>query len=314
MRQVALLMRQWPQRSHQELNALCETRLLMPGADLSGDFFRTFNSDVGILCSTYLDDITEALLDALPGLRLIAHFGTWRGTLTPFVERGIRVADSGPAGAGEAADFALAQLLAVRRRLMQPLIEAGPKRTLDQGLAASVSGLSVGLMGLDAVAGELAKRCRALDMRVLCWVPDDAGVPACAYVPAGAESLPSLEALVHESDALTLHGAAAATLLSAALLDQCRRDAVIVNVTDPALIDEPALIGALREYRIGGAALDVCHDAEALAQCPNTLLTPQLATNTIQAHLHMAERVIANVDAFLRNECLPDELLGTESL
>jgi phosphoglycerate dehydrogenase-like enzyme len=300
VRAVALLTRQWPQPGHAALSALCETRMLMPGADLSGDFFRTFNRDVTILCSSFLDDLNEALIDALPALELIAHFGTWRHPTEPLRERGIRVTDTGAAGADEAADFALTQLLAIRRRLTQPLPETGAKRTLDQGLAPSVHGITVGLGGRDAVATALAVRCRALGMHVLDWAPDD-----CGPLP-GVERLESIEVLAARCDAISLHGPGDAPLLTADAIAQCRRDTVVINATDARLIDEVALIDALRDYRIAGAALDVCRDAASLTACPNTLLTPQLATNTPRARDAMAERVVANVSAYLAGSTPPN--------
>jgi hydroxypyruvate reductase len=303
MRQVALLTRQWPQASHAILNELCETRMLMPGAELSGDFFRTFNSDVTILCTSFLDEISTELVDALPGLRLVAHVGTWRGPQAPFAERGLCVADSGPAAAGEAADFVLTQLLAACRRTTLPLPESGAKRTLDQGLARSVSGLKVGLAGYDAVAAELARRCRALDMQVQCWSLEADALPG--WLPRTER----LEWLASWCDVLSLHGASGEALVTPTLLAQCSRDAVLVNATDPRLIDEPALIEALHDYRLAAAALDVCGNEQALARCPNVLLTPQLATNTMTARQQLAERVIANIRAWLAGQPLPDQVI-----
>jgi hydroxypyruvate reductase len=303
MRQVVLLTRQWPQASHAVLNALCETRMLMPGAELSGDFFRTFNSDVTILCTSFLDEISLELVDALPGLRLVAHVGTWRGPQAPFAERGICIADSGPAAAGEAADFVLTQLLAACRRMTLPLPESGAKRTLDQGLGRSVSALKVGVAGYDAVAAELARRCRALDMQVQCWSP------ASEVLPGWLHRAERLESLASWCDVLSLHGTSREALVTPALLAQCSRDTVIVNATDRRLIDEPALVEALQDYRLGAAALDVCTDEQALVRCPNVLLTPQLATHTMTARQQLAERVIANIRAWLAGQPLPDRVI-----
>lgn len=299
-RQVALLTRQWPQAAHARLAERCETRLLMPDADVSSDFFRTFNEDVTILCSSFLDDVDAALLDALPALRLIAHLGTWRRPLTAFTSRGIRVADTGDAGAAEAADHALTLLLAAARGLNEPLPETGARRTLDQGLGYSAAGMSVGLLGVDAVAAELAQRCTALGMRVHYWSPDKATLPQPAVRAADPASL------VHERGAVSLHGHAE---LDATLLAQCAPHTVVVNVAAPALLDETALAGALRDYTIGGAGLDVCADPARLAQCPRCIVTPQLATNTLAARIAMADRVVDNVRAFLEGAALPDPVL-----
>jgi glyoxylate reductase len=306
MRHVALLMRQWPQSRHAMLAQWCETRLLVPGAAIDDTFFRTFNQDVTILCSSFLDDVSDALIDALPGLSLVAHFGVWRGQAARLTERNIRLTDSGAAGADEAADFALTQLLAIRRRLTQPLLEAGSKRTLDQGLAESVADLRLGLVGVDAVAIELARRCNALGMTVRAWSPQQAGVGT------GIEFGATIEELAADCDALSVHGTGDGPVMTAEVLTHCHPRTVIVSQSDPRLIDENALIAALEAYRMGGAALDVCHDEQRLVACPNTLVTPRLATNTMRARLAMAERVLANIRAFVDGEPLPDEVVQSE--
>lgn len=296
MREVIMLMRQWPQPDHETLNDLCETRLLMPGADLKDPFFRTFNQDVSILCSTFLDEIDEALLDNLPSLKLVAHFGRWHGSRAMLEARGIELVDTGDAGADEAADFALTQVLIARRRVGLPLIETGHKRTLDQGLGSSVQGIRLGLLGFDAVAGELAKRARALGMPVVAWTPGDQALPE------GIERAASREDLAAQVDAVSVHADAwdaDAPPVDDLFLNACGRETVLVNVTDAALVDEAALLHILKDYELGAAALDVVRDAALLEGCPNLIVTDRLATNTMLGRRAMAQRVIENVRGFL---------------
>ncbi len=307
MRHVALLTRQWPQPNQQQLNERCETRLLVRGTDLDGDFFRTLNRDVSILCSSFLDPVGDALLDALPGLKFIAHFGRWHAPIEPLRARGIRLADTGAAGAAEAADFALTQLFAAMRRTAQPLIEHGDFRTLDQGLAPSINGMTIGLAGFDATALALAARCRALGMPVRCWLPAS---NAHMRLPGSIERATSMLDLAAGCDAISLHGTAGdGPLVTADVLVACPLHSVIVNVTAAALVDGSALIEALSDYVIGGAALDVHSDSPVLTQCPNLLLTPRLATNTAPARTEMAARVVTNILAWLDDRPPPDELI-----
>ncbi len=296
MRPVALLLRQWPQPEHQALAAFCETRLLMPGADVQADFFRDFNKDVSILCSSLLDTLDTALLEALPNLRLVAHLGQWQGDSALLEARGIQLLDSGDAGMDEAADFALTQILVARRRFGLPLLETGAKRTLDQGLGSSVRGICLGLLGFDAAAAALAQRAQALQMQVCCWTPAD------NQLPTGITRLATREALARQADAISLHqgvSTSPAPVVDDIFLAACKTDAVLVNITDSRLINEEALVHHLRDYGLGAAALDVCEDPALLAGCPNLVVTERLATNTAQARTAMAQVLVQGIQRYV---------------
>jgi len=296
MRPVALLTRQWPQEAHKALSEHCETRFLMPATDLSAEFFRAFNKDVNILCTSFLDRVDPELIRSLSGLKLIAHFGRWPvSSVSPSTvsSSGLIASDTGDAAAEEIADYALTLLLAVTRRMTQPLHTSEAQRTLDQELGFSLRGRTVGFLGFDASALELVKRLAALGIdSIYSAVKPDPDADA-----ANLKYFDSPSTVLDIADAVSLHHGT--YRLDQNLLGHCRPDSVILNLTDPDLIDEPALAQALKDRRIAGAGLDVWRDTLLLQNCPNTLLTPRLATNTLRARLEMAYRVVENIKIFL---------------
>jgi phosphoglycerate dehydrogenase-like enzyme len=148
---------------------------------------------------------------------------------------------------------------------------------------AQLQGATLGLVGLGSIGGEIARRARALGMRVLAVRrhPDrhDGGL---ADVQWGPEELPRL---LEASDWVVLAApltAATRGLIGAEALRRMRPDAVLVNLGRGALVDEPALLSALRAGRIAGAALDVFAEEPLPAESPlwdlpQVLITPHVS-------------------------------------
>ncbi len=304
MRPVALLTRQWPQAAHKALATLCETRYLMPDTDVSADFFRAFNKDVNILCLSFLDDINPKLIKALPGLQLITHVGPWHRfevgsdpcatvSLENAIPQNIQVCDSGDAAIGEMADYGLALLLSVTRRMNQPLHSAPTERTLDQELGRSLHGRTAGFLGIDHIALELAERLAVVGIESIYAAPR----PDAQADGANLKYFDNPATVLDLADAVSLHDIE--YRLDESMLAHCRHDCVIINLIDASLIDEAALVDALKNHRIAGAGLDVSRNIQLLHNCPNLVLTPRLSTNTLQARLEMTYRVVENIKMFL---------------
>jgi phosphoglycerate dehydrogenase-like enzyme len=194
--------------------------------------------------------------------------------------RGLPVAGPGPAGARDAAEHALLLALAGLRCL--------PAARAEQ---------TVGLYGLDPVARTLAVLVSALEARVIAW----SGAAA-----ADADWPPRVERAQHRYEALAAADVVSLHLpptpdqrhvVSRETLRLLRRDAILVNVSSPELIDEVSLYQALANGRLGGAALDGLADAAAaqpLLGLPSTLITPRLAYATSAAIEELAAAAMAN--------------------
>jgi phosphoglycerate dehydrogenase-like enzyme len=178
--------------------------------------------------------------------------------------------------------FALARKLnlardaQIERRWTQNELWGGTPAFLE------ITGSSLGLIGLGAVGGAIATRARALGMTVRAAVRKPREDPAPAHEVWPISRLPELAAI---SDWLVLaapHTRATTGILSREVIARLRPQALVVNVGRGALVDEPALIEALEQGRIGGAALDVFAEEPLPSQnplwrFPNVIVTPHVS-------------------------------------
>jgi phosphoglycerate dehydrogenase-like enzyme len=186
------------------------------------------------------------------------------------------------------AEHALGLMLAFARKLHLSRDLQHARRWGQVGLwtepppFGQLAGGTLGLVGLGAVGSALAARAAALGMRVLAVRPHPQADPAPAHEQWGLERLP---ALLERADWVVLaapHTGATRGLVGAAELARMKPGAVLVNLGRGALVDEPALVAALRAGRIAGAALDVVHEEPLAAdsplwELPNVILTPHVS-------------------------------------
>jgi len=222
--------------------------------------------------------------------------------------QGVLVANVPGANADSVAEFAIAQMLAIARRVetMQALLlRAGWNTARAQSATASeLRGRTLGIVGVGAIGQRLAEiAAHGFRMRVLGHRRNAAGLPEhIGYAP--------LETLFAESDYVVL--ACPLTeetrgLVSAALLARMKPDAWLLNLARGPVVDEAALLEALRAQRIGGAALDV-HAVQPLPEdhpfrsLPNVLLTPHTAGLSREAVTRMSTGAAEETVRILRGE------------
>lgn len=251
------------------------------------------------------------LIERLPKLRYIAATGPWNRTvdLAACAARGIAVSHTTPReeGAHATAELAFGLMIAVGRSI------AACDAELRQGRWASRVGLGLhgqrlGLLGLGRIGRRMAAIGKAFGMDVVAWshhlTPD-------AAQAAGAR-LVSQEELLRTSDFVSLHvilGDRTRGLIGAGELSWMKPSAILVNTSRGPLIDEAALIEALRERRIAGAGLDV-FDQEPLPAghpllfLPNVVLTPHLGFSTEGIFRGYFSDTVENVLAWLGGRIL----------
>jgi phosphoglycerate dehydrogenase-like enzyme len=208
------------------------------------------------------------------------------------------------------AEHALGLMLTIARKLQLARDRQREHRWEQVGLwtgeppFGQLSGGTLGLVGLGAVGSALAERAAALGMHVIAVRPHPAPDPRPAHEQWGLERLP---ALLERADWVVLaapHTAATQGLIGAAELARMKVGAVLVNLGRGALVDEPALVEALRAGRIGGAALDVVR-GEPLApesplwDLPNVILTPHVSGLGPRYWERAVEQFAANLERFL---------------
>ncbi|MDF2597742.1 MAG: erythronate-4-phosphate dehydrogenase [Methylobacterium brachiatum] len=244
-----------------------------------------------------------AVARACPRLRHAVFLGTGvRSYMDPEAlqaECGVTVHTIKGYGDTAVAECAFALLWAAARGLpeMDRAIRAGRWLRTE---AIQLTGKTIGLIGFGGIAAEMARLCRGAGLRVLAWNRTPKTHPGVEFVP--------LERLLAESDVVSLHlllTEETRGFLSAARIAALKPGAILINTARGAVIDEAALVEALRAGRIAGAGLDVftvepLPADHPLASLPNVVLsahsafrTPEASDNLIGAALDHCRRIAA---------------------
>jgi len=260
---------------------------------------------------------SASLLARLPALRHLAMTGRNTGhvDVDAATQRGILVTAT-EGSAASAPEHTIGLLLAIVRRIPQE------DRALRDGrwqesVGIELSGKTLGILGLGRIGTRMAAFGRLLGMRVLAWGPTLTTDRAAA---AGVVRL-GLDDLFRESDVVSVHlrlSEESRGLVDSHLLGLMKPTAYLVNTARGPIVDEPALLGALRERRIAGAALDV-FDVEPLPphhpllSLDNVVLTPHLGYVTREAYHTFFEQVVENILGWLDGR-VPARALNPEAL
>jgi glyoxylate reductase len=244
-------------------------------------------------------------LDLFPSLRLIANYsvGYDRIDVAGAAARGIAVTNTPGVLDAAVADLALALMLAARRHLVagDRLIRSGGWGDSWAELrleAREVSGATLGIVGLGRIGAAVAQRARAFDMKVISVRRDG-----------------DLDELMRAADIVSVHvplSAETTGLITRERLGLLRDGATFVNTSRGAVVDEAALVDELVSGRIT-AGLDVFmhepHVPEALFGLDNVVLTPHIASGTVETRAAMTRVVVDNVLAFGRGDPLPSRVV-----
>jgi D-3-phosphoglycerate dehydrogenase / 2-oxoglutarate reductase len=242
-------------------------------------------------------------------LRVIARAGVGVDNIDvdAATRRGILVLNTPESSTIAAAEHTMAMLLALARRIphAQAALAAG-QWNREQFIGTELSGKTLGVVGLGKIGSEVARRALAFGMRVIGYDP---------YVTEERArrlgvDLGTWEAVLDRSDVLTLHVPLAQetrALIGKSELAMMKPGALLVNCARGGLVDEEALLGALEEGRIGGAALDVFAQeplprSHPLRAHPRVVLTPHLGGSTVEAQRSIAVDIADQVLASLRGE------------
>lgn len=242
---------------------------------------------------------SNALMARLPNLALVAINGVGfdKVDLDFARARGVRVSTTPDVLTDDVADLAVGQVIALLRDLHggDRFVRSGAWLTGDKPLARKVSGRRFGIVGLGRIGNAIAARLAAFGP--VAYTGRTAKAVSHAFVP-------DLLDLARQSDVLIVATAATAEnrgMIGAAAFAALGPDGYLVNVARGSLIDEAALVAALQSGAISGAALDVFADeprvpAELLA-LDNVLLTPHVASATVETRQAMADLLLANLAA-----------------
>jgi phosphoglycerate dehydrogenase-like enzyme len=286
---------------------------LVPFPEIAAKGLADLSRAEAIVTGRVMSVDAEALALA-PRLRVIALHtsGSDNVDLPAATRRRIVVTNVKGVNAEQCAEFSLGLILAVTRRIRTGDI------AIREGLWASrtptsldLYGATLGVVGLGLIGKAAVRRAAAFGMRLLCHTrtpdPDFAAQVGMTYV--------DLDTLLREADVVSLYASLneqTRRMIGARELGLMKPTAYLVNIARGELVDEPALVEALRDGRIAGAALDV-FESEPLTESPlfaldNVVLTPHQAGLAASAKVNAAVRAVNNALVALEGRLPPDAI------
>lgn len=255
---------------------------------------------------------TRAFMEEFPNLKLIACYGTGYDGVDRAAakEKGIIVTNSPGANASAVADQAIALMLAVMRDIPRAdaFVRTGGWGRGERSNVAAAHGLvgrKVGVYGMGAIGEKIAHRAAAFESDVQYF-----SRRKLDHLPYGYHA--TLESLVEWCDVLLIAVRAGDDnrhIINEAMLKRLGVKGYVINISRGLVIDEDALITALKNRTIAGAGLDVFENEPKVRpdffDLPNVVLAPHQGGHTIEAHEGMQDTVMQNLDAFFRGKPVP---------
>lgn len=261
----------------------------------------------GIVTGGHLG-VPATLMTALPNLKVIGINGVGFDKIALDLARksGVRVANTPDVLTDDVADLAVGLTIALLRRLPHGdvHVRAGKWPSGEMALATKVSDKRIGIFGLGRIGRAVAKRFAGF-------------TDAIAYTDVVRHDVafthyPDPVALAGASDVFVICAAAAVStrrIIGASVFNALGPSGALVNVARGSIVDEAALVAALQDGRLGGAALDVFEDEPnvpaALLGMNNVVLTPHIASGTNETRRAMGDLMIDNLDAFFAGRTMP---------
>ena len=260
-----------------------------------------------------VEPIDRSVLEGAGRLRVIARYGVGTDSvdLDAAHERGIVVTNTPGANSGAVAELVIGLLFALARRI--PYADRRVRGGAWERVAGvGVEGRVVGLLGFGAIGREVARRARALGCEVVAHDP----YPAEELARSLGVELASRDEVVAAADFLSLHLPVlpdTARLVDAAFLARMKPSSFLINAARGELVDEPALVEALRSGHLAGAALDALSEEPpqppfALAELDTVVLTPHIGASTDSAARAMGWGALENCLAVLRGQDPPNPI------
>lgn len=252
---------------------------------------------------------TRELMAMLPRLEIISCFGVGvdRVDVAAARERGIPVTNTPGVLGDECADLAIGLMLASARQIVfaDHYVRSGEWAKGPLPLGRSVKHKTVGVVGLGGIGRAIADRAAAFKTTVLYHGPRPK--PDAPY-----EYVPDLVELARRSDFLMIActgGPQTRHLVNAAVIDALGPKGTLINIARGTVVDETALIAALREGRLGFAALDVYEGGTvvppALLELPNVIVQPHQGSATVETRSAIGQLMIDNLSAHFAGKPLP---------
>ena len=256
--------------------------------------------------------VDQALLDAAPNLKAVGRLGVGLDNidLAACEHRKIEVLPATGANANSVAEYVITTAMLLTRGAYSANTEmiAGnwPRGALGKG--GEIAGRTLGLVGFGGIAQLVAQKSMALGMKVVAFDPF---LPEDHDAWKNVESL-ELDDLIRHADIVSLHiplTEQTQNLIDANSISKFKDQAILINTARGGIVDESALVSALKDGKLGGAAIDVFEqepldqtNAERFADCPNLVLTPHIAGVAHEGNIRVSQVTVENVKRALLGE------------
>jgi glyoxylate reductase len=307
MKPKLLLTRYIPEAAIDRLHEYFDLVVYPPETAMTHTEICTLIKDAEALICLLTDTIDKAVIDSAPRLKVISAYAVGYNNIDVeyATSKGIAVCNTAGVLTESTADLTWALIMATCRRITESeaYLRAGKFKAWEPMLmlGQDVYGKTLGILGMGRIGQAVAKRALGFDMRIIYH----STTPKALHFQAQQVDM---DTLLKESDILTLHTPLTPItqhLIGKAEIDQMKRNAVLINTARGAIVDEKALITALKEGRIFGAGFDVYehepHIPPALLALRNVVLLPHIGSASIATRTNMgimaAENAIAIMEA-----------------
>lgn len=269
-----------------------------------------------VLC-LLTDKIDGAVFDAVPSAKIFANYavGFDNIDMNAAKERGMTITNTPDVLTDTVAEFAFSLMLALAKRI--PEADKFTKELKYQGwapellLGSDLKGKTLGILGAGRIGSEVAKKARhGLGMNVIYY---DVKPNEFIEKDADAQYHDSVEAVLKAADVVSVHVPLLPTtkhLINAERLALMKPTAYLINTSRGPVVDEDALVAALRNNVIRGAGLDVFENepnlAHGLPELSNAIITPHIASATVETRSKMSEMAANNIAEFLAGNTPPN--------
>jgi lactate dehydrogenase-like 2-hydroxyacid dehydrogenase len=315
-----LVTREWPAAVEQALQGRFDVTLQRKPLDVAQ--WRQALQEYDAICPCVADRVTAELFTGIkPRTRLLANYGVGYNhiDLAAAQANGVVVTNTPDVLTDATADLAMTLMLMLARRAGEG--ERQLRRGDWQGwypthmMGTAVTGATLGIIGMGRIGFAMAAKAHyGFGMKILYHNRKPLGDLAISAMKA--EYCGDIEDLLRRADFVALHcrgGPDTRHLLNAERIALMQKHAFLINTSRGDVVDETALIAALKQGRIAGAGLDVYEKEPAvpdeLKAMENVVLLPHLGSATLETRTAMGMRVLSNLDAFFGGREVPDRVV-----
>lgn len=325
-----LVTRRLPEAVELRMAALFDATLNASDTPYSAEALATSLEGKDVLVSSITDRIDADLIGRLPrSVRLIAQFGNGFDNIDieAAYAAGLTVTNTPSVLTEDTADMAMMLMLALPRRLVEgaevlPTAGTWPGWSPTWMLGRRLRGKALGIIGMGRIGSAVAARARTFGLAIHYFSRNRR--PPQLEERLEAQFHDDLDTMLGAVDIVSLHTPLTRDthhILDARRLGLMKSDAFVVNVSRSELVEEPALIAAIKGGRLAGAALDVFESRNGisaelleLARAHRIVLTAHMASATLEARVEMGETVIVNIRAFVDGHQPPHRVLPDSRL